>query len=1161
MNKIVMWLILLSVTFQTYAFTEFHETEKKENKGHNGTLFFDPNCSGGGGVKGMKHYVLTYINMPPQATNARIFIRMKTDQPGFLSALVMKRKTLAFYNVFKKAFDWKWVELKPYRANKPSGKLRIASGGKGKEFTWVDAYIITTEKNFDPEKYYQERKKKLASGGLDGKLIARLEELEKRPQAFASLTTKAPVLDGELNDKCWQNAVRMDTFTLLNGSPAKEKTEFYLCHDNKNLYVGVKAYSRILDPVENQLDSFKQNVTERDGKVFADDSIEIFLSHDTKTGEYYQFAANVNTFYDSKGFDPKWNSNATMKGKVHNLSGDKACYIIEMAIPLAEIGVTAKPDTSMYINVCRNDKSNGELCSWATLTTSFHAPDRFGKLLLGSGNFSGSIGTLKEVARGQMVLDYSLAAGTYEDLSLLVRTINGDGQVAYKTGKIDKDGKFKFDTKDEGFEYCAGIYSGDRLLYKSTDRNFGVSSQKVTIFASSEKPFKLYLNEQFLGQDKVLNVDSGLVGGINVVALKAESPVHLEIKSGESRILSDASWKINSTAVNAWNTAKIDVRSWKNAPVFTKDGKSFMGKKSGVFYLRKTIIKNTTRVYPKTHRTHPWPACKNTANELQFVLEGIKGIKTIRDYKVYLEVPEEVEFLGASGKAWWRYGVTKDGRTEFQPHPTTHRLVRVKNTGKVTNKGRKYTRYEISLINPQNYRSSLDRYSLLSCALQPKTNAPANLEAYYYMSGEGNNIHEVKNTLYINILPELKGKMPERTMNLIWYDGGSFLNNLEISKHYLETLKKAGVNWVAAQGRPETFRMLDELGIKTIAWYWFTNWSAVNGQPITDKYPYAMQVNSAGKKNPFCIPMYHIVNDPKVQAEFRKLYSAHLQKFKPNVYLWDVELQLDKDGHFVSWDKYTIADFQKTYNISGELTPAVIRDKHVEQWKEYMRNLLIEKVKILVDISKQNNIKFMFYSGWPSKRTKDHYGVDWEKIAPLVDYALCGYNMPVEAPALLKKYSGKNVSVVSGYLVNPHTPNVEDFPKPPTKAAIITRLIYTPEGYHVYIKPDARGMTAIAEVNRMLHEYEDMLIDGKRADESIKIISQTKPEDVFIYSHQGKELVIVRNTSLYTSKVHLSKTNGGYSKASEFYSGKTFKSDDIQLEIAPSDFVAILLEK
>ena len=28
-----------------------------------------------------------------------------------------------------------------------------------------------------------------------------------------------------------------------------------------------------------------------------------------------------------------------------------------------------------------------------------------------------------------------------------------------------------------------------------------------------------------------------------------------------------------------------------------------------------------------------------------------------------------------------------------------------------------------------------------------------------------------------------------------------------------------------------------------------------------------------------------------------------------------------------------------------------------------------------------------------------------------------------------------------------------------------------------------------------------------------------------------------------------------------FYSGKTFKPDDIQLEIAPSDFVAILLEK
>ena len=54
-----------------------------------------------------------------------------------------------------------------------------------------------------------------------------------------------PVIDGDLSDPCWRQAVRADRFTdVLYGSPAAGQTDVFLGYDARNIYVAFHVSSR-----------------------------------------------------------------------------------------------------------------------------------------------------------------------------------------------------------------------------------------------------------------------------------------------------------------------------------------------------------------------------------------------------------------------------------------------------------------------------------------------------------------------------------------------------------------------------------------------------------------------------------------------------------------------------------------------------------------------------------------------------------------------------------------------------------------------------------------------------------------------------------------------------------------------------------------------------
>ena len=80
-----------------------------------------------------------------------------------------------------------------------------------------------------------------------------------------------PVLDGKLDDSCWDQAPAVSGFLNINSEQlASFQTFGQVCYDGANLYIGMKC----LMPVGMKPKGFKRV---DDGHLFSDDSVEIMI--------------------------------------------------------------------------------------------------------------------------------------------------------------------------------------------------------------------------------------------------------------------------------------------------------------------------------------------------------------------------------------------------------------------------------------------------------------------------------------------------------------------------------------------------------------------------------------------------------------------------------------------------------------------------------------------------------------------------------------------------------------------------------------------------------------------------------------------------------------------------------------------------------------------
>ncbi|HBA84728.1 MAG TPA: hypothetical protein DCZ95_11595 [Verrucomicrobia bacterium] len=180
-----------------------------------------------------------------------------------------------------------------------------------------------------------ERETKLS---VDGRQMATDRRRLALPDAFIAARpvrlacvrlTKKPDIDGKLDDAAWTEAHVASVFRTVDGlSEATFPTEARMGYDDRALYCSFRCR-------QPNLDSMKLAHPQRDGFLWEDDSVEVFLDTRLNHKDYYHFIANADGFlFDEIIRSKDWNSSARV------VSGREAdAWTIEMEIPWADLQI------------------------------------------------------------------------------------------------------------------------------------------------------------------------------------------------------------------------------------------------------------------------------------------------------------------------------------------------------------------------------------------------------------------------------------------------------------------------------------------------------------------------------------------------------------------------------------------------------------------------------------------------------------------------------------------------------------------------------------------------------------------------------------------------------------------------------------------------------
>jgi uncharacterized lipoprotein YddW (UPF0748 family) len=194
------------------------------------------------------------------------------------------------------------------------------------------------------------------------------------PKTKIYFTDQPPNLDGILDDKCWLSCNTITPFYIYNtGKKAIVQTLCFATYDQHNIYLAFNS-------PEANMDKLKAGVVQRDGAVFEDDSIEVFIDIANNAADYFHLAVNtLGTQYDSEVIQPGWNGTWIVKtNKTPN------GYTVELQIPFNDLKTTMPLDKTVWaVNFGRSRYTvpKPEFTCWSCTYGTFHTPERFGEII------------------------------------------------------------------------------------------------------------------------------------------------------------------------------------------------------------------------------------------------------------------------------------------------------------------------------------------------------------------------------------------------------------------------------------------------------------------------------------------------------------------------------------------------------------------------------------------------------------------------------------------------------------------------------------------------------------------------------------------------------------------------------------------------------------
>lgn len=179
-----------------------------------------------------------------------------------------------------------------------------------------------------------------------------------------------PRVDGMIEPKEWANAASLSPFVLVGGrSLPSYPTSVYVMYDDHKLYIG--AIMSTPNPA-----ALRADVTERDGPVWEDDSLELFFDTDDERKTYIHLAINPKGIqYDAlrqdKSADYRWRAETAI------LSDG---WSAELELPFAN-DLPPSLGVAWGFSIARHVAADGEISAWDRKLKGFHELEHFGSMI------------------------------------------------------------------------------------------------------------------------------------------------------------------------------------------------------------------------------------------------------------------------------------------------------------------------------------------------------------------------------------------------------------------------------------------------------------------------------------------------------------------------------------------------------------------------------------------------------------------------------------------------------------------------------------------------------------------------------------------------------------------------------------------------------------
>lgn len=184
-----------------------------------------------------------------------------------------------------------------------------------------------------------------------------------------ALRVSEPIkIDGRLDEPAWSKAESSDDFLQQEpdpGKPATERTEVKVLFDDKNLYIGIRAY-------DSQPNSINARELRRDASFANDDKVEILLDTNHDLRNAYRFAVNpLGTQQDALVTDEGSDINLSWNGRWYSEARiDEKGWTAELAIPLTTLRL--KDGGAVWgFNVARRIRRKNEESLWTAWQRAF----------------------------------------------------------------------------------------------------------------------------------------------------------------------------------------------------------------------------------------------------------------------------------------------------------------------------------------------------------------------------------------------------------------------------------------------------------------------------------------------------------------------------------------------------------------------------------------------------------------------------------------------------------------------------------------------------------------------------------------------------------------------------------------------------------------------